>query len=121
MKLSLNSGPELPELTLSGGGLPGTYKLVQFHFHWGKSDDHGSEHFIDGKKYPLEVINAACLSVHGEESFVFISDKVNASLSSGTLNSSIPHHLSLSLSLSLCLCPCVCLSVSKMTRNTVSV
>jgi len=47
-----------PEKTVSGGGLPeGTYKLVQFHFHWGVTDSDGSEHVVDGKHYPLEVIN----------------------------------------------------------------
>jgi len=44
-------------MTVSGGGLPGTYKLVQFHFHWGKTDSVGSEHYVDSKKYPLEVIS----------------------------------------------------------------
>jgi len=42
-------------MTVSGGDLSGTYSLVQFHFHWGKTNDKGSEHLIDGKSYPLEV------------------------------------------------------------------
>jgi len=42
-------------MTLSDGRLRGTYKLKQFHFHWGKTDSVGSEHQIDGKPYPLEV------------------------------------------------------------------
>ena len=39
--------------------LPGVYngslvgdqfKLLQFHFHWGSSNDRGSEHTIDGQR-----------------------------------------------------------------------
>lgn len=32
-----------------------TYKLQQFHFHWGSDNTKGSEHQIDSKKYPAEV------------------------------------------------------------------
>jgi len=32
-----------------------TFDLLQFHFHWGYNDFHGSEHLIDTQKYPLEV------------------------------------------------------------------
>jgi len=31
------------------------YKLWQVHFHWGKDATEGSEHTVDGTKYPLEV------------------------------------------------------------------
>ena len=34
---------------IRGGKLKGNYKLLQFHFHWGSSNDHGSEHTIDGQ------------------------------------------------------------------------
>ena len=34
----------------SGGPLNATYALTQFHFHWGSTDDQGSEHTIDGKR-----------------------------------------------------------------------
>ncbi|XP_043921923.1 carbonic anhydrase-like [Protopterus annectens] len=40
---------------LRGGPLAGHFRLNQFHFHWGCSDDHGSEHTIDGKKFPAEL------------------------------------------------------------------
>lgn len=40
---------------LTGGPITGTYRLKQFHFHWGSSDDKGSEHTVDGKLYPAEV------------------------------------------------------------------
>uniref|UniRef100_A0A7M4DXK9 carbonic anhydrase n=1 Tax=Crocodylus porosus TaxID=8502 RepID=A0A7M4DXK9_CROPO len=33
---------------LRGGPVQGAYRLRQLHFHWGSSDDHGSEHIIDG-------------------------------------------------------------------------
>ena len=32
-----------------------TYKLRQFHFHFGCEDEMGSEHSLDGKRYPGEV------------------------------------------------------------------
>ena len=38
------------EQTVSGGPLNATYALTQFHFHWGSTDDQGSEHTIDGKR-----------------------------------------------------------------------
>ncbi|KAG7455077.1 hypothetical protein MATL_G00252600 [Megalops atlanticus] len=41
--------------TLKGGPISGTYRLRQFHFHWGGSDDHGSEHTVGGTKYACEL------------------------------------------------------------------
>uniref|UniRef100_A0A672G426 Carbonic anhydrase n=1 Tax=Salarias fasciatus TaxID=181472 RepID=A0A672G426_SALFA len=41
--------------TISGGGLPVTYKAVQFHLHWGKDGGPGSEHTVDGERYPMEL------------------------------------------------------------------
>ncbi|KAG6932648.1 carbonic anhydrase 13, partial [Chelydra serpentina] len=40
---------------LRGGPLTGSYRLRQIHFHWGASDDIGSEHAVDGKKYAAEL------------------------------------------------------------------
>ncbi|XP_067344901.1 uncharacterized protein [Channa argus] len=41
---------------VSGGGLNGTYSTIQFHFHWGDTEYHpGSEHMIDGQRYPMEM------------------------------------------------------------------
>ncbi|XP_046839824.1 carbonic anhydrase 2-like [Xenia sp. Carnegie-2017] len=40
---------------ISGGGLPGTYQLAQFHFHWGNDSTKGSEHTVNGKKYAAEL------------------------------------------------------------------
>lgn len=41
--------------TLSGGPLKGEYIFSQLHFHWGDSDDHGSEDEFDGKSYAMEL------------------------------------------------------------------
>ncbi|KAM6281290.1 carbonic anhydrase 1-like [Porphyrio hochstetteri] len=40
---------------LTGGPLTGTYRLRQFHFHWGQTDNQGSEHTVDGTKYASEL------------------------------------------------------------------
>ncbi|XP_028741012.1 carbonic anhydrase 1 [Peromyscus leucopus] len=40
---------------LKGGPLSSDYRLTQFHFHWGNSNDHGSEHTVDGVKYSGEL------------------------------------------------------------------
>ncbi|KAM8967429.1 carbonic anhydrase 13-like isoform 1-T1 [Pelodytes ibericus] len=40
---------------ISGGPLSGKYRLRQLHFHWGSSDDHGSEHKVDGVSYAAEL------------------------------------------------------------------
>merc|ERR1719297_98343 len=32
-----------------------TFCLDSFHFHWGTSDLYGSEHYVDGAAFPLEV------------------------------------------------------------------
>ncbi|XP_018427118.1 PREDICTED: carbonic anhydrase 4-like [Nanorana parkeri] len=51
-ELSFEGGTEI---TISGGGLEGTYKAAQLHFHWGNSDMLGSEHSIDGERYAAEL------------------------------------------------------------------
>jgi len=40
---------------VSGGGLPGTFSVFQFHLHWGANDSVGSEHTIQGRRFPLEM------------------------------------------------------------------
>ncbi|XP_073521577.1 carbonic anhydrase 4 [Phyllobates terribilis] len=42
-------------IQISGGGLSGTYIASQLHFHWGSTETSGSEHSLDGKKYPIEL------------------------------------------------------------------
>ncbi|XP_054586764.2 carbonic anhydrase IV c [Nothobranchius furzeri] len=46
----------LPQsVSLAGGGLSGHYRAAQFHFHWGGSGRPGSEHTIDGERFPMEL------------------------------------------------------------------
>ncbi|XP_068234635.1 uncharacterized protein [Palaemon carinicauda] len=40
---------------IEGGGLFSEYVFLQLHFHWGSDDTQGSEHTLDGKKYPAEL------------------------------------------------------------------
>ncbi|XP_026217880.1 carbonic anhydrase 1-like [Anabas testudineus] len=48
-------GDDTDSSTLTGGPISGTYRLKQFHFHWGACDDRGSEHTVNGTKYPAEL------------------------------------------------------------------
>jgi len=41
--------------TLSGGGLPHKYKLSQLHFHWGQTNEEGSEHKLANNSFPMEL------------------------------------------------------------------
>ncbi|KAM4699393.1 carbonic anhydrase 4 [Discoglossus pictus] len=41
--------------TISSGGLKGTFTAIQLHFHWGADGIDGSEHHIDGVKFPMEL------------------------------------------------------------------
>jgi carbonic anhydrase len=43
------------DITVTGGGLVGTYVLEQFHFHWGKNSLTGSEHLLNNASLPLEI------------------------------------------------------------------
>jgi len=40
---------------LSGGPLSEDYQIRQLHFHWGKTNNRGSEHTYDGRAFPLEM------------------------------------------------------------------
>ncbi|XP_063258928.1 carbonic anhydrase 4 [Prinia subflava] len=54
VKVALNTSPKV-----GGGGLKRKYKAVEFHLHWGVPGEPqsipGSEHSIDGEKYPMEL------------------------------------------------------------------
>ena len=54
---------------VSGGDLPGTYLLAQFHFHWGSADQGGSEHTVDGVQ-PFAEIHL----VHIKEDYALFGD-----------------------------------------------
>ena len=47
--------PAADEGILSGGPLSENYQILQLHFHWGKTNDKGSEHTYDGSAFPLEM------------------------------------------------------------------
>uniref|UniRef100_A0A803SLG1 Alpha-carbonic anhydrase domain-containing protein n=1 Tax=Anolis carolinensis TaxID=28377 RepID=A0A803SLG1_ANOCA len=41
---------------ISGAGLPGRFKAEKIEFHWGQSNGSaGSEHSINGRRFPVEV------------------------------------------------------------------
>ncbi|XP_062410042.1 carbonic anhydrase 15 [Sardina pilchardus] len=42
-------------MSVSGGGLPGTYSTLQLHFHWGSLATNGSEHTIHSHRFPMEM------------------------------------------------------------------
>jgi carbonic anhydrase len=43
-------------LTVNGGPLGNPqYQLSNIHFHWGSVSSQGSEHTLEGKRYPMEV------------------------------------------------------------------
>lgn len=46
-----------PAQVLRGGPLEGKnkYQFTQLHFHWGSNDTVGSEHTVDGFRFPLEM------------------------------------------------------------------
>jgi carbonic anhydrase len=48
------SMPSKPKILIDNGR-GDIYRLLQFHFHWGRSENQGSEHTIDDKSFPLEM------------------------------------------------------------------
>ncbi|KFR00686.1 Carbonic anhydrase 15, partial [Opisthocomus hoazin] len=52
---SLASESASEHITISGGGLPGRYRALQLHFHWGSPAGNGSEHTLDGRQLPMEL------------------------------------------------------------------
>lgn len=44
---------ELP--TISGGPINDTYAFQQLHFHWGQSDERGSEDLINNHSFSMEL------------------------------------------------------------------
>ncbi len=40
---------------ISGSDFTTIYSFVNFHFHWGYNQYEGSEHYINERKFPLEM------------------------------------------------------------------
>ncbi|ETE57106.1 Carbonic anhydrase 2, partial [Ophiophagus hannah] len=53
--MTLDGASTAEQINITRGGLRGTYRAVQFHFHWGDLKRNGSEHYIDGIQYPMEL------------------------------------------------------------------
>ncbi|XP_051541306.1 carbonic anhydrase 4-like [Myxocyprinus asiaticus] len=51
-------------MQVSGAGLPGTYRTVQLHFHWGSVSSNGSEHTLDNMRFPMEMHIVNIKSTH---------------------------------------------------------
>ena len=50
------SNDDHEDVWINGGGLgESKFQFSQLHFHWGSTNDQGSEHIIDGKSYPMEM------------------------------------------------------------------
>ena len=47
--------PNADESTARTTNHQGTYELLQFHLHWGATNDFGSEHVVDGKRASAEI------------------------------------------------------------------
>lgn len=47
-------------LAITATHLPGTYKLIDVHGHWGNDPTCGSEHLIAGEAYSAEVSKKSC-------------------------------------------------------------
>ena len=47
-------GQNEKDLWFTGGGIKGTFYFVNFHLHWGRNGRHGSEHEINGHRFPAE-------------------------------------------------------------------
>lgn len=55
-----------------GAGLPGRFKAEKVEFHWGPSNgSEGSEHSINGRRYPVEVRTVDQVFKHHEVSVIW--------------------------------------------------
>jgi len=69
--------------TFTGGPFGAeTYQFLQLHFHWGSTNDQGSEHTIGGKRFPMEMhmvcINTKYINADGtlDGNYLVIQDGV---------------------------------------------
>ena len=54
-QFNITNSSRIPSISGSDFGKGIVYHLKQFHFHWGLNVYQGSEHHINGIKYPGEV------------------------------------------------------------------
>lgn len=57
--------PKNAQVKIRGGPLENTYILDNVHWHWGKTDNVGSEHMINSRKYASEIHLVAYNSKYG--------------------------------------------------------
>ncbi|XP_053135029.1 carbonic anhydrase 15-like isoform X3 [Hemicordylus capensis] len=53
--MNLDGASAAEQINITKGGLRDIYRALQFHFHWGDLNRNGSEHAIDGHRYPMEL------------------------------------------------------------------
>lgn len=71
-------------VTLSGGPLQNQYELHHIHFHWGATEDSGSEHQIGGKLYEAEMHVVFRNSKYGKFEFLNFCGPLNSQKKSVT-------------------------------------
>ncbi|XP_014830305.1 PREDICTED: carbonic anhydrase 4-like [Poecilia mexicana] len=70
VKVTLNTG-----VKISGGGLSESYDSLQFHLHWGNGTaEPGSEHTVDGKRFPMELHIVNSKSTYGRNTTLAVED-----------------------------------------------
>uniref|UniRef100_A0A3B3VYS8 Carbonic anhydrase n=1 Tax=Poecilia latipinna TaxID=48699 RepID=A0A3B3VYS8_9TELE len=70
VKVTLNTG-----VKISGGGLSESYDSLQFHLHWGNGTaEPGSEHTVDGKRFPMELHIVNSKSTYGRNTTLAVKD-----------------------------------------------
>ena len=56
MVVEFENDKKYEDIWIRGGGLgESKFRFAQLHFHWGSTNDQGSEHTIDGKAAPMEM------------------------------------------------------------------
>jgi len=68
-ELTRNISSLYSDMRICQGGLKDCYRFGQFHFHWDETDRDGSEHTIDGQRFPLEMH-----VVHYKEKYSSLAD-----------------------------------------------
>ena len=55
--MKFTPSPNEPNIVFFGSDFKEeNFTLLQFHFHWGENDYHGSEHYLNDNKYSAEAI-----------------------------------------------------------------